>query len=158
MALAGLLLVLSPYLVFQIINPRARLLTFGNPITLKQPKPISSTVSPTLGCPGGSAGCKQTTVKTLFGTLRKLTNIYTCKVSNCQFAEAKCLSNKPPKQLHTDPGVPPYTPSAVCLKKDGTVDKNGRTWTSLLPSTKYTCLHNESPAIKCTFYTSGSTK
>ncbi len=54
MALAGLLLVLSPYLVFQIINPRARLLTFGNPITLETPTPIKSAapvaVAPKTGC------------------------------------------------------------------------------------------------------------
>lgn len=44
MALAGLLLVLSPYLVFQIINPRATSLKLGSQIHLTSP-PLKSTES-----------------------------------------------------------------------------------------------------------------
>ena len=134
-AIFGLVLVLSPVLVFSIINPSILNLSLNLP-------PIDTTVAPT---PSGTtlAGPTPDSATDIIQSNQKYTDrFYKCLDTRCDGAKKSC-SNDPQAKYQIEKYM-----SVVCFK-DGSIDPKGRTWFSLVPFTDYTCDGGGVPHIKC---------
>ena len=136
-ALFGLVLVLSPVLVFSIINPSILNLSLNLP-----PLDTKSVVTPT------SVTDTSTPVTVVGGTTVTDSRISACTTSNCSAEKAACIKDKPtdlPSDYEAYAGV-------VCVRSNGTVDLNGQTAGSLLnPFSGYECIAGETLSISCRY-------
>ena len=137
-AIFGLILVLSPVLVFSIINPSILNLSLNL-------KPLDLTFVPDSG-----SGAKTTLIgptptgatDIIQNNLKYTDRLYPCKDSRCVEAKELCSRDSQAKfQIENFMSV-------VCFK-DGSIDPNGRTWFSLVPFTNYECGNGGVPQVKC---------
>lgn len=126
-ALFGLVLVLSPVLVFSIINPSILNLSVNLP-----PLDTKSGAQPTNNVPP---------VQTQ--PIGPQTEFYPCSAGNCGAAKSLCESKA------TVGSVPQS--SVVCQRSDGSIDPNGRTDSRLNPFSDYACVAGEMVVISCTY-------
>ena len=132
-ALLGLVLVLSPALVFGIINPSILNLSVNIPPL----KTAWGHWKPSAPCTG--ATCPQTLAPGLIGT----TKLSSCTdAASCSVAESTCTKNAPPGQ--TAQG------GTVCVKGSGSIDPNN-------PPKNYSCISGESLASNCVYSQSTGT-
>ena len=128
-AIFGLVLVLSPVLVFSIINPSI--------LNLSLNLPELDTRS----------GAPATTIPASRPVLDTNTQLYPCTPDTCTTVRNNCRTSA----FTTDTGSY-YTVNSeiVCTRSDGTTDPNGRadSWYQ-----SYRCVASESLAVKCTIST-----
>lgn len=131
-AIFGLVLVLSPVLVFSIINPNILNLSLNLP-------PIDTTIAPT----PTPVGNTPVTTETMAGVLQFDSQLIPCDGTSCSDAKWKCDK----KNFPATPGVR-YANAVVCVK-DRSVDPNGLK-TSFLGLGSDSCIAGETLQVKCT--------
>lgn len=109
-AIFGLVLVLSPVLVFSIINPSILNLS----VNFQKLDNTAATTTTTNNdpCAQNPSSCTNTGGGQTTGT-----TYYPCTNNNCASARTLCAKNTPDGYTESD--------SPVCLKSDGTLDPNG---------------------------------
>jgi hypothetical protein len=135
-AIFGLVLVLSPVLVFSIINPSILNLSLNLlPLDTKSGAPQATVTSPS----GNTTGrfLPTTSSNTSSSTLYPCTDNATCSA-----AQKACLA----KNTIQNAGQA----DIVCVTSDGTIDPNGRTDSSWNPFSSYACAANETLTVNCT--------
>ena len=137
-AIFGLILVLSPVLVFSIINKDILKLSLNlAPLNLKF-TPYSSGTETTLTgpTPAGATDIIQ-------GNKKYTDRFYSCDTDgNCDKAKEKC-SNDPQANFQLQGFM-----SIVCLQ-NGVIVQGKRTGYSYLPFTDYSCSSGETPSVRC---------
>ncbi|MFA6278991.1 MAG: hypothetical protein WCS97_02565 [Candidatus Paceibacterota bacterium] len=133
-AILGLVLVLSPVLVFSIINPSILNLSLNLP-ALDTKTSATTPATNTTGAKTSPSGAKTTvSITPTYSPYQYCTSSGTC--ADLQRACTLKGGSKTPSS-----GI------IVCLKKDGTEDPNGRADKKLFQS--MACITNESLAVKC---------
>ncbi len=128
-AIFGLVLVLSPALVFGIINPNILNMSIALP-------PLDTQWTSPITPIGGDS-----VPKTSSGLLSRF---YVCgKQGDCTIAKNRC--SRDPQAASLLKSQQPIK----CLRSDGSVDSNGRTWTSRLPFTNRGCKKGETLNVAC---------
>jgi hypothetical protein len=146
-ALLGLVLVLSPVVVFTMINPAILNLDLSMP-ALKTRWGAFKTATG-----AGSSG----TTTTAAGTVNTKTTYTVCATldeaggSDCTAEIKSCKDNVPPTQA----GVGSYTPvwQVECQKSDGSIDPNGRTDSRGWFFSSYKCASGEKIVVSCYYST-----
>ncbi len=131
-AIFGLILVLSPVLVFSIINPSILNLSINmEPLDTQSGIPANSGGTPTI---------------TTDEEAPHENMMYPCTTSDCSVEQTTCEDN--------DPGAmtTAYT-SVVCVKADGSVDPKGRTDNPLNPIGDPECVAGETLSLSCVYGT-----
>lgn len=128
-AIFGLVLVLSPVLVFSIINPNILNLSLNLPALDTKSGPPSES-APATGTKTGTS----VTQPSPSGYVNKL---FFCPLSgDCAAAQASCNA------------LSPLSSGVQCVMQGGTIDLNGkRTFSSLFGNY---CVDGETPAVECT--------
>lgn len=141
-AILGLVLVLSPVLVFSIINPRILNLSIGlSPLTLPTPAPAS----------GGAPAAQTPPVPPPVPSGATTIGLYPCAGNNCSAAERACSQNPQRSAGPSTYAIP--VPSVVCVRSDGTVDPNGRTDSRFNPFSDFGCIAGETLSVNCYYVT-----
>ena len=133
-AVFGLVLVLSPVVVFSIINPSILNLSVNLP-PLNTQSGISAASST---CSNNACATATPTTLVTGGKLYPCTD-----KTSCSAAENTCSSAAPTGWLPVS-GV-------VCVKPDGTIDPNGRTDSLWNPFSAYSCVSGESLSVSCVY-------
>ncbi len=143
-AIIGLVLVLSPVLVFSIINPAILNLSLALPeLKTASGPPVQPAQGP---CESGP-NCTNTG-----GVLTTGDKFYPCSGGDCTSANASCAKATPDQ----------YTAltSIVCVRPDGTIDPKGSTATggSFLGGTHISaCVSGEALSVSCAYSNVSST-
>ncbi|TSC71107.1 MAG: Uncharacterized protein G01um101449_133 [Parcubacteria group bacterium Gr01-1014_49] len=142
-AIYGLILVLSPVLVFSIINPSILNLSLNLPALnlVAPPTPVNTGVGTPKTTLQGSTPAGATDVIQSSGQFTD--RFYPCDAGgDCSAAKAKC-SNDPQANFQIQGFM-----SVVCLQ-GGAVSSGERTGYSYLPFTDYSCSSGGIPSVKC---------
>lgn len=135
-AIIGLVLVLSPVIVFSIINPSILQLSLNLEELDTAPAPYTPSTGTT---PTGTSTVNSITA----GGLSTGTSLYSCSGSDCSGAQSRCSSDAPG-------GWIPST-RIVCVTSDGRIDETGRTDSSLNPFSDRACVQGETLAVACSY-------
>jgi hypothetical protein len=143
-AILGLVLVLSPVLVFTIINPAILNLSLNiPPLSIEGPSSGGSTATNT-ACTGPTCG---TTDAEGQYTSNKF---IACVKPDCSDAKTQCE-----KLYAGQTGGYTFSENVVCLK-GGSIDPNGRTDSSLNHFSDYSCVSGDTLDVSCGLSGSGS--
>lgn len=128
-AIFGLILVLSPVLVFSIINPNILNLSLSLPALDNTPSR-----SPSVSAPAANGAGTSITQPSPSGYVNKL---FFCPLNgDCATAQSSCNA------------LTPLSAVVQCVTQGGTIDLNGkRTFSSLFGNY---CVDGERPAVECT--------
>lgn len=132
-AIFGLVLVLSPVLVFSIINPSILNLSINLPkLDTRSGAPVQTTDT-------------GTAITTVGGTTVTDNTIYRCTTANCSVEKTACVNDMP-----YDIGDYTAQFTVVCVRPDGTtVD---RVDSSLNPFSSYACSPGETLSVSCRYF------
>jgi len=135
-SLLGLLLVLSPYIVFNIINPKILSLKIDTSgIQVKDDCAATQAPTNTQDINHGNYSDDN--------TWSTGTQLMSCSGNDCSAAKSQCAAKAPVGYDTSDP--------VVCVSSGGGIDPNGRTDNSLNAFSDYSCKPGETLSVNCSY-------